>query len=42
MTQKLNRVFYFFNKEIADSISKEGQKLIREIYFKKEGDDTGR
>jgi hypothetical protein len=47
MTQKdkrtnLNRVFYFFNKEIADSISKEGRKLIREIYFKKEGDDTGR
>lgn len=37
-----NRVFYFFNKEIADSISKEGQKLIREIYFKKEGDDTER
>lgn len=38
----LNRVFYFFDKEIADSITKEGRKLIREIYFKKEGDDTGR
>lgn len=39
MTQKdkranLNRVFYFFDKEIADSISKKGQKLIREIDFK--------
>ena len=42
MTQELNRVFYFFDKEIADSISKEGRKLIREIYFKKEGDDTRR
>ena len=42
MTQELNRICYFFNKEIADSISKEGRKLIREIYFKKEGDDTGR
>ena len=31
----LNRVFYFFDKEIADSISKEGRKLIREIYLKK-------
>lgn len=31
----LNGVFYFFDKEIADSISKEGRKLIREIYFKK-------
>ena len=31
----LNRVFYFFDKEIADSISKEGRKLIREIVFKK-------
>lgn len=38
----LNRVFIFFDKEIADSISKEGRKLIREIYFKKERDDTGR
>lgn len=38
----LNRVFYFFDNEIADSISKEGRKLIREIYFKKEGYDTGR
>lgn len=33
----LNRVFYFFDKEIADSISKEGRKLIREIDFKKIG-----
>lgn len=31
----LNGVFYFFDKEIADSISKEGRKLIREIYSKK-------
>ena len=38
----LNRVFYFFDKEIADSISKEGRKLIREIYFNEEGYDTGR
>lgn len=38
----LNHVFYFFDKEIADSISKEGRKLIREIYFKKEGDETER
>ena len=47
MTQKnkwtnSNRVFYFFDKETADSISKEGRKLIREIYLKKERDDTGR
>lgn len=38
----LTRAFYFFDKEIADSISKEGRKLIREIYFKKEGNDTGK
>lgn len=36
----LNRVFYFFDKEIADSISKEGRKLIREIDFKKLDYDT--
>lgn len=38
----LNRGFYFFDKETADSISKDGRRLMEEIDFKNEGNDTRR
>lgn len=35
-----NRVFYFFDKEIANSISKDGRRLMKGINLKNEGNDT--
>ena len=37
-----NRVFYFFDKKTANSISKDGRKLMKEIDLKNEENYTRR